>query len=132
MARHSGKNGMVKFDAGTQVTVTALTGWDIEESMSTSDTTAAFDDWESHDVTQKAWKGSIKMNADHGSDGQTLRAGDQLEFEGYTEGDGVGKTFYSGLVTIESHGIDSSYNGTVTRSYSIKGQGPLSIATVQA
>lgn len=127
MARHSGKNGMVNVGADT---VIALTGWTIEETASNVDLTAAGDTWETHETTYKAWSGTISMNADHTAAGQTLRAGDSVAFEGYTEGDATGKTFFSGTITVESHSVDSPYDGTVTRSYNFTGNGALSVAAV--
>ena len=127
MARHSGKNGLVKLAAGA---VVALTGWDIEESVSTIDLTAVGDSSKSHTTDIGGWSGSIKMNADHAAAGQTLRAGDSVAFEGYTEGSAVGKTFFSGTITILTHGVDSPMDGAVTRSYSFEGNGDLTIAAV--
>lgn len=127
MARHNGKNGIVTLDSGA---VAALTGWDIEETVDTTDLTAAGDAWKDHDTGIPEWKGSIRMNADHGAAGQGLRAGTVLDFEGYTEGDDVGKTYFSGSITITSVGLDSPFEGAVTRNYSFMGKGALSIATV--
>jgi hypothetical protein len=127
MARHSGKNGVVKLGGDA---VVALTGWDIEESVSTTETTACGDTSKQHDSLIPGWSGSIKMNADHGADGHNLRAGASLAFEGYTEGDASGKTYYSGTITLTSSGVDSPYDGTVTTSYSFEGNGDLDIATV--
>jgi hypothetical protein len=127
MARHSGKNGKVKLASGF---VAGLTSWDIEETVGDADLTAAEDVWSDHDTTQKSWTGNIAVKLDHGADGQTVRAGDVLAFEGYTEGDGTGKTFYSGQITVLTHGITSPFDGEVTRSYSFKGKGALASAVV--
>lgn len=130
MARHSGKDGLVKLNGGSQVTVAGLTGWDISETIATTPSDAAGDDWTSPLGTQKSWSGSIKMRLDHGAAGQTFRAGDTLAFEGYTEGDASGKTYYSGNILLTSHGLDSPFDGTVEREYSFEGVGALSSAAV--
>jgi len=127
MARHSGKNGKVKM--GTDF-VAALTGWDIDEQAETHDTTSMGDTSDNHVVGFSSWSGSIKMNADHGSDGQDVRAGDELAFEGYSEGDGAGKTYYSGNISVTGLKLQTEVKGTVTREYSFQGNGDLTVATV--
>lgn len=127
MARHNGNNGTVTLGGSA---VIALTGWDIDETAGTTDTTACGDTSKNHLSDLPEWKGSVKMNADHGATGQTLRAGDSVAFEGYSEGDAVGKTFYSGTITITSAGLDTALGSTVTRSYSFEGNGDLSIEVV--
>lgn len=127
MARHTGKNGVVKVDA---TAVDSLVGFDLTEEMGTEDTTAAGDTWEDHETTFGRWEGTITLRANHGADGQTLRAGDEIAFEGYTEGDGTGKTYLSGTATVISHAITHNYNSVVERTYSIKGKGALSSSTV--
>lgn len=127
MARHTGKNGTVTLGSDS---VVALTGFDIEETVGESDFTAAGDSWRTHGITFKEWSGTINMNADWDAAGQSLRAGDEVTFEGYTEGNSSGRTYLSGTCTITSHSVDSPFDGNVTRSYSIKGQGELSVETV--
>lgn len=125
MGRHTGKNGVVKLGGDTLV---ALTGFDIDETVGTQDVTACGDPAEVHATDIPGWSGSIKMNVEHGEAGQTLRAGDAIQFEGYSEGAAAGKTYYSGPATIESMKFQSEVRGVVTREYSIKGNGPLTMA----
>lgn len=127
MARHSGKNGICKLASNA---VVALEGWDFEETVDTIDLTAATDSWRDVDSTFKSWKGSVKMRADHGALGQTVRAGDQVAVEFYSEGDASGKTYWSGTAIVTGHGIDSPHDGAVSRSYTLEGKGALSTATV--
>lgn len=128
MARHSGKNFVVK--NGSDV-IDGGVSFDIDEGVGTSDTTAAGDAWDGHDTTTKNWSGTITLRLDHASGAnQTLRAGDSITFEGYTEGEGSGKTFLSGTATVESHSVSASYNDTVSRDYSLKGNGALSVSVV--
>jgi len=130
MARHSGKNGKVKLGADF---VAGVVSWDVEEKVSTTDLTAMLDAWKDHDTTLKEWSGSVTLRLDHDAAAmQTLRAGDVVAVELYSEGDATGKTFFSGSATIESHGIDASFDGEVSRKYSIMGKGALSIETVGA
>lgn len=125
--RHSGKNGTVKLASGA---VTALTGWDIEETANKVALTAAGDAWASYDGTFNEWKGTIKVNLDHEDANQGIRAGDTIAFEGYTEGDATGKTYYSGSIFIDSVSVDAPFDGAVTRSYGFTGAGALTRATV--
>lgn len=128
MARHSGKNGTIK--NGTDE-LDGLVSWDISEKVGDVDLSAAGDAWRDHDTTIKEWDGSITLRLDHEAAAkQTLRAGDVISFMGYTEGDGTGKTYYSGSATIIDHGIDLTYDGEVSRKYSFKGKGALSVAVV--
>ena len=127
MTRHVGNNGKVTLASGA---VAGLDSFDITEPAATHDLSAAGDPWEVHGGGLKKWEGSITMKADHGATGQDLRAGDSVAFQGYTEGDATGKTFYSGTATITSHGLNSPKDGAVVRTYSIMGNGALAIATV--
>ncbi|MFW5655814.1 MAG: hypothetical protein ACOCYW_09270, partial [Roseicyclus sp.] len=104
MGRHTGKNGTVTLGDGA---VVAVTGFDIEETVGETDFTAAGDSWRTHGTTFKEWSGTVNMLADWGATGQDLRAGDEVAFEGYTEGNSSGRTYLSGTCTITSHGVDS-------------------------
>lgn len=130
MARHTGKNAVVK--SGSNV-IGGLVSFSIDEAVGTADLSAAGDAWEEHDTTLKNWSGSITLRLDFAAgENQTLRAGDSITFEGYTEGEASGKTYLSGTATVESHGVSTSFNGESAREYSIKGNGALSVATVGA
>jgi hypothetical protein len=97
-----------------------------EADLSSAD--EAFDDF---DPLKVNWSGSITLRLDHAAGAnQTLRAGDIVAFEGYSEGAATGKTFYSGDVMISSHGVSSPHDGAAERTYSIRGKGSLTIATV--
>lgn len=127
MARHTGKDGLVKFGVNT---VAALDSFDVEEQIGEQDLTAAGDTWRSHGTTYKEWSGTVTLKADWAGTGQTARAGDEVAFEGYTEGDGSGKVYLSGTATITGHSVSSPHDGAVTRTYTLKGTGELSIETV--
>ncbi|MGV6848555.1 MAG: hypothetical protein ACWA5A_09270 [Marinibacterium sp.] len=127
MGRHTGKDGIVKFDSGA---VEGLMKWTLSENAPTADTTAAGDAWEDHDTLIPNWNGTIELRADHTGSGQDTRAGAVIAIELYSEGDTSGKTYWSGSATIEEHGLDSPYDNTVSRTYSFKGKGPLARATV--
>lgn len=128
MARHSGKNAVVKI--GSNV-IDGLVSFNIDEGAGTVDLSAAGDGWEDHDTILKNWSGSITLRLDHdAAANQSLRAGDQITFEGYTEGEGSGKSFLAGTATIEGNSVSTSFNGESAREYTIKGKGVLSVSQV--
>jgi hypothetical protein len=130
MARHSGKNLMVKVG---EVFIDGCVGFDITETVGSVDLTAAGDAWTDHDTTQKSFSGTISMLADHATGAnQTLRSADVIAFSGYSEGNAVGKSYMSGSASVGDHSMGVSFDGAVTREYSITGKGELSIAVVTA
>lgn len=128
MARHSGKNAVVK--NGSNV-IDGLVSFSVDEAVGTVDLSAAGDAWEDHDTILKNWSGSITLRLDHAAAAnQSLRAGDAITFEGYTEGEGAGKTFLAGTATVEGNGYNTSFNGEAAREYTIKGKGALNVSVV--
>ncbi|UWQ59965.1 hypothetical protein K3722_07495 [Leisingera caerulea] len=128
MARHTLKNAVAKL--GSNV-LDGLRQIDIEETVGDVDLTAAGDAWQDHDTGIPGWTASISFLLDHeAAANQSLRAGDVVAFEGYTEGDGSGKTYYSGTASVLSHKLGGSYDGEATREYSCKGKGALNTAVV--
>jgi hypothetical protein len=128
MARHSGKNLKVEVN---DAVIDGCDGFDFEETSASTDLTSAGDAWTDHDVTQKSFSGTITMKADHdAAANQTLRAGDVVTFGGYTEGDAVGRSYVSGSASVASAKISASFDGTVTREYSLTGKGALSVSVV--
>lgn len=128
MARHSLKNVVVKHGSNVIDGVRQL---DIEETIDVVDTTAAGDIWQSHATGIPGWTASFSVLLDHdGAANQTLRAGDSITFEGHTEGDGSGKTYWGGTATVSSHKLGGSFNGEGTREYSLQGNGALASAVV--
>lgn len=128
MGKHTGKNGKVKFGANF---VAGLDGWSIEETVETEDLTSADSVAMEHETMKPGWSGTCNLLLDHeDSAKQTPRAGDSVAFEGYTEGDATGKTYYSGTVSVTSVGVDSPQKGAVKRNIAFQGNGALSTATV--
>lgn len=130
MARHTLKNAVVKSGSNEIGGVRSL---EIEESVSDVDLTAAGDDWQDHDTVIPGWTATLAVLLDHeAAANQSLRAGDVITFEGYTEGTASGKTYWSGSASVLSHKLGGSYDGEGTRDYSLKGKGALTSATVGA
>ncbi|WP_243612930.1 hypothetical protein [Shimia aestuarii] len=127
MGRHSGKN--LKVSVGGTF-IDGCVNFKFNEQVPTHDLTAAGDSWEDHDTGIGNWGGTIAMRLDHGADGQDLRAGDEIVVQGYTEGDGTGKTYVHGTATVTDNSWDAAYDGVAAREYSIKGKGALSTSVV--
>lgn len=128
MARHTLKNAVIKH--GSNI-IDGLRSLEIEETVGDTDLTAAGDTWQDHDTGIPGWTASVTLLLDHdAASNQSLRAGDVVTFEGYSEGDGTGKTYWSGAASVLSHKHGGSYDGEGTRDYSLKGKGALSKSTV--
>lgn len=128
MARHILKNMVVKHGANVLAGVRSM---EIEETVTDVDLTAAGDTWQDHDTGIPGWTGSMSMLLDHDvAANQTLRVGDVITFEGYTEGDATGKVYWHGEASVLSHKLGGGYEGEATRDYSIKGKGALASAAV--
>jgi hypothetical protein len=121
-------------DAVVKVGGTAIDGlrsFEFEESVGDVDLTAAGDSWQDHDTGIPGWTATASFLLDHVSgSGQTLRAGDVITVEGYTEGDASGRTYWTGSASVLSHKLGGSYDGESTRDYSLKGKGALTSAAV--
>ncbi|WP_146592322.1 hypothetical protein [Puniceibacterium confluentis] len=130
MARHILKNMVVTVGGNALDGVRSM---EIEETVSDTDLTAAGDTWQDHDTGIPGWTASLTLLLDHAAGAnQGLRAGDVVAFEGYSEGDAIGKTYWSGSASVLSHKHGGSYDGEGTRDYSLKGKGALSSAVVSA
>lgn len=126
--RHTLKNAVVTLDGNVVDGVRSL---EFEETVGDVDLTAAGDGWADHDTLIPSWTGSVSLLLDHDPvANQTLRAGAVIDLEGYTEGDGVGKTYWTGRASVGTHKLGGSYDGEGTREYSLKGKGALSSAVV--
>jgi len=130
MARHIMKGAIVK--QGSLV-IDGLRSFEVEESVSDTDLTAAGDDWQDHATGIPGWTASMTLLLDHEAGAnQNLRAGAVITFSGYTEGEATGKVYWSGSASVLSHKLGGSYEGEATRDFSLKGKGALTSAAVAA
>jgi hypothetical protein len=127
MGRHTGKNGMFKIGSDT---ILDLRGFDITETVSDSDTTACGDAAANHETLTTSFSGSVDVLHNSDDTVQSVRAGDVIAFQGYTEGNASGREVVSGSATVTEVGRSMTYNSEVTKKISIKGRGALSIDTV--
>lgn len=128
MARYVLKN--MKASSGANF-LTGIREMRITESIPEIDLTAAGDSWASHGTGIPSWTATLSMLADDDAGAyQTLRAGDSITFSGYPEGDGSGKKYMTGTATVLEHELGGSHDADGGRSYSLKGNGALTISTV--
>jgi len=127
MGKHSGKN--LKVSVGGDF-IAGCMGFSFSEKAGTAEITSADDTAKDYDPLHTDFDGKITMRLDHSGVGQTLRAGDVIAFQGYTEGDGSGKTYVAGSAIVTEHSIDVAYDGVAGREYSLQGKGALSLAAV--
>jgi hypothetical protein len=131
MAVHHGKNGKVKL---TDDVVAEVTKFSINESVSASDTTAMRSSSQTHITGIPGWTVKIEGNYDPAdADGQNvLTIGASVALGLYSDGDAVGKKYFSGTASIVGKGTEASFTDRVTFSVDLQGNGDLDIATVPA
>lgn len=130
MAVHHGKNGKVKL---TSNTVAETTRWTLSETVETADTTAQGDTAQTHIAGIPGWSGTIEGNYDpadtNGQSALTIGASVTIGF--YSDGDGAGKTYFSGTATVTGISREVSMNDRVTFSINVLGNGTLTKSTVE-
>lgn len=129
MATHAGKEGKVKIGSNL---VAETRNWNLTETGNTSDTTAMGTTAETHLFTTSSWEGAISCWWDEtDTSGQgALTVGASVTFSVYPEGDSSGDTYYTGTATVTQTNPTASHDGVVEASFSFKGNGALTIATV--
>lgn len=131
MAKHHGKNGLVKIGANA---VAEVTRWTIQETADTSDTTAMRQSWQTHLTNIPAWSGTVEGWYDPAdTNGQVaLVIGGSVTIGLYSDGDAAGKQYFSGTASITQRSVEGAVNGTVSFSINITGNGALATETVGA
>lgn len=128
MARHSGKNGIVKVGAAV---VGDLVDFDFEQSAAEVDVSAINDGWDDFEAGSKSWAGNltVRFNVDDATQ-QLLQVGETLALQLFTDGDASGKTNFSGNAVILTAGQGISRNAAVDKKVTFKGRGALTEAAV--
>jgi len=129
MANHRGADGVVK--VGTSA-VAEVRSFEISEKADTIDDTVMGDTAKSFQVGLTEWEGTITCFWDEtDTTGQgALTVGASVTLNLYPEGDQVGDTYFTGTAVITEAGLSTSFDGMVERTFSVKGQGALTTATV--
>ena len=120
-----GKNGVVKLANGK---FNEVQDFSIKESVGTSDATSMGDSAEKHLVNIPGWTCSLKAFYDRSdADGQEAASiGASIVVSLIPEGEATGNRVYTGTCTVMDIDINVSKAGIVERSFTLKGNGPLS------
>ncbi|MEC8629879.1 MAG: hypothetical protein VXY73_07295 [Pseudomonadota bacterium] len=130
MGRHLGDNAIVKVDG---VELELFMSFDLKENVDVVKVTALNDTSQRYLASNKpGWDGSFTVRKDWAATAQAqLRAGTTFTFEGYTEGDGTGKTYVSGTAIVQDWNLSGVGEGTpVDSTFTVMGDGPLNIQVV--
>ena len=128
MASYLGKNGAVRV-GGTAIA--EIRDWSVETTAEVVADTVMGDDWVSNKHTISSWTGSFNALWDESDAGQiALVAGATVAVEFHPEGSGAGAYELSGSAIITSVSRSASYDGLVEASFSVTGNGELTIGTV--
>lgn len=126
MAATKGKSG--GFYVGSTL-VTFITGWSLNPTQQTAETTAYGDDWETHVGTMRNWSASADFILDRG-DAQQAALLDQLE-DGTQAAQVVrlavdrGSDYWEGSVIVRGSGITNDLKGLVSGSFDLLGTGEM-------
>lgn len=130
MPKHTGKNGLVKFNAGTEEVIANVTEWSLSSSVPTEDATAMGDAWKDHVVDVPEWSGSMSIQFDHTAVGHDVTLGETGQISLHDEGDAAGKKYFSGQATVTGFDVTTPRGSLVTATIAFTGKGALSVATV--
>lgn len=127
MATYIGKNGVVK--VGTAVA--EVKDWSIETTSEMVTTTVMGNDWVGNKATQQSWSASFNAFWDKADPAQAaLVVGATVALELQPEGDTSGLTELSGNCIVASVSRSASFDGLIEASFSVTGDGALTIGTV--
>lgn len=122
MAVKKGQYAEVKFDvAGTPVTIAKLREWSISISTEKIDSTAAGDDWTTHEVGQASWEGEATF-----VDADTFwfsKLFDKVQIDFYDDASDLNPKF-SGTASFDVE-RSASYDDLIETSISFTGDGAL-------
>ena len=128
MATHHGKEGVVTI-GGT--TLGNATGFTVDTTHDTVETTALGDSMKSLLVGRGTYTASIDMNFDETDSGQTAMVqGAELTFAFLPEGNESGDRKFSGTGIVTGMSVSVPLDGVITRTVTGQGTGGLTIGTV--
>lgn len=128
MATHHGKQGVCKFGANT---IGELVNWTLTEGVEVQDDGVVGDEWKTHLIGRKEWSGSVTVRMDKSDTAQAaMTVGASGAFSFYPEGEANGDSFKIGTATITEVGERVELDGVVEQSFSITGNGALTVDTV--
>jgi hypothetical protein len=128
MATHNGSEGLVHI--GTAV-LGNLKSWSITENATMIDTTVLSSAAQTFSTGTTSFSGSAECFLDETDGAQTaLTVGSSVTVKFYFEGSASGDSFYSGTCLVESIDRSAAMDDIVGVSFSFRGTGALSLATV--
>ena len=128
MATHNGSEGLVHI--GTAA-VGELKSWSITENATMIDTTVLSSAAQTFSTGTTSFSGSAECFLDETDGAQTaLTVGSSVTVKFYFEGSASGDSFYSGTCLVESIDRSAAMDDIVGVSFSFRGTGALSLATV--
>jgi len=128
MARHSGKNGILKI-GGTPIG--DVVDFDFETAAAEVDVSALNDAWDDYDSGSLSWSGNVTVRFNTAdAQQQLLVSGAVLAAELFTEGDAVGKVKFAGNILVLNVGRAVSRNSAVDKKVSFRGKGALTDSVI--
>jgi len=142
MAANKGLDGIVKLDItnGTPAAILNVTSFTLEETTETIDVTSMDSSSNAREVlpTFISFTGTVegywdnadaKMNHTDSVD-PVVRAGQEIDFELYPEGDASTDLYYSGSAIVTSVSRTQSFDGATQFTLNFDGNGPLNYGKV--
>lgn len=128
MATHNGSEGLVH--VGTDA-VGELRSWNFTENATMIDTTVLSDTAQTFSAGSTNWSGSAECFLDETDTAQTaLTIGASATLKFYFEGAASGDKYYTGTGLVESVDRSAAQDDIVSVSFSFRGTGALTLATV--
>ena len=128
MATHNGSEGLVHI--GTDA-VGELKSWSVTENATMIDTTVLSDTAQTFSAGSTSWSGSCEAFLDETDTAQTaLTSGASVTLKFYFEGTASTDKYYTGTALVESIDRSGATDDIVNVSFSFRGTGALTLATV--
>ena len=128
MATHNGSEGLVHI--GTDA-VGELKSWSVTENATMIDTTVLSDTAQTFSAGSTSWSGSCEAFLDETDTAQTaLTSGASVTLKFYFEGATSSDKYYTGTALVESIDRSGATDDIVNVSFSFRGTGALTLATV--
>ena len=129
MANHKGSEGTVKVGSNA---VAEIKSYSITETADTIEDTVMGDAARTYKPSLTSFSGSLDVLWDEtDTTGQgALTVGSEVTLNVYPEGSTTGDTYFTGSAIVTSVAVSGSFDGLVTASISVQGNGALSTTTV--
>ena len=126
MAKYVGNDGIIKVapSGGTPAQIAQVTAFNLTETANTTRCDSMGDSHEEHVTTKRSFSGSFTLRKDSLlTPQQDLRAGAEIDFEFYFQGETSGQEVVSGSFIVTSRGSDAPMEDVVMLSVDFQGTG---------